>query len=85
MVLALKMPPKLYLVTFSFTHDINQWASSVAWQQENWIIKSQALWGQPLWRKIAHGSCPLFVTQVDAYGKGLLENEHHWNQQADLT
>ena len=85
MVFALKMPPKICLVAFSLTHGIGQWASSVVWYLAAGKLDDQVLAqrGQT-GHKIAQDPCPLFVTHVNAYGKGLLEDEHQW-KQADLT
>lgn len=79
------MPPKICLVTFSLTHGIGLWASSVVWYLATRILDNQvsAQRGQT-WHKIAEGSCPLFVNHINACGKGLLQDEHQW-KQVDLT
>lgn len=60
-------------------------ASSVVWYLAAGKLDDQvsAQRGQT-GHKIAQDPCTLFVTHVNAYGKGLLEDEHQW-KQADLT
>lgn len=74
------------LVIFSLPHGLGHWDSSVVWYVAAGKLDDQVsdLQGINTWQKIAQDPCPLFETHVDAYGNGLLEDEHQW-KQADLT